>query len=82
MKTKTHGELKNGDVVCVQGYWFEVVNLRIAALAGDQRGVHQEPYPADVIRYDGYCVENCDIAGTSYNGGTYGAYAWVPIAVR
>jgi hypothetical protein len=80
-RTILHAELRDGMIAHVQGYRFRVTDLRIAARAGDPQGIHQEPYRADVIRYTGVCVDDCDISATSYNGGRYGAYADVPIAI-
>ena len=79
--TKLHGELVDGDIVYVQGYRMRVRNVRVASRQGDKTTMHSEPNRADVIRYNGDCVDDCDIKRTSYNGGVYGAYADVPIHV-
>ena len=76
-KKTTYGELKNGDVVIVQGYRFTVANIRVASPAGAVDGIHDAPNRADVIRFTGMTTD-ASIARTSYNGGTYGGYADVP----
>jgi hypothetical protein len=76
-KKTTYGELKNGDVVIVQGYRFTVANIHVAGRKGEQWTMHGEPNRADVIRFTGMTTDK-SLAGTPYNGGTYGAYADVP----
>lgn len=75
----THADLQNGDRVWVQGYLFEVVNVR----------THPETMPfgeygpgRPVVRFEGRVVDpTSSIFGTGYDGGTYGAFAWVPCHV-
>lgn len=75
LETTTYGKLRDGDEVCVQGYWFRARNVRIA-----ERGTAPR---FDVIRFEGDVVDaEADIKGTGYDGGTYGGFAWVGIAVR
>lgn len=80
--TILHKDLKNGDVVYVQGYRFRVQDIRVSSRKGDKTTLHSEPNRDDVIRYKGVCVDDCSITRTGYNGGTYGAYADVPCTVE
>ena len=81
MSTKLHADLVNGDVVIVQGYRFRTTDIRVSSKQGEKTTMHGEPKRADVIRYIGVCVDDCSISRTGYNGGTYGAFADVPITV-
>src|SRR5262245_25357850 len=73
----TYGDLKNGDHVWIQGYLFEVVNLRIVSARMDS--IHEYGPGRPVVRFEGRVIDpKSDIARTTYDGGTYGAYAWVP----
>jgi len=71
-----YGELKNGDKIFLQGYLFEVTNIRLA-----------DTYNIDnpkVVRFEGRCTSderNDSIRNTGYNGGTYGAYPWVKCTI-
>lgn len=81
--TTTYGALQNGDRVWISGYLFEVTNIRIASRKGDRATMHSEPNTDDVIRFEGRCVDAASsIAGTGYDGGTYGGYAFVPCRIE
>lgn len=76
----TYGALQNGDHVWIQGYLFEVRNVRVSSRKGERTAMHAEPNRDDVIRFEGHTVQDVDIARTGYNGGTYGAYAFVLVS--
>jgi hypothetical protein len=80
-ETTTYGELVNGDIVIIQGYRFVVRDLwRVPAnlTAPVWSSQHRR---TDVIRFHGHVADPAsDIAGTGYDGGTYGAYADVEVA--
>jgi hypothetical protein len=83
IETVTYGEIRNGDRVNVQGYWFEVDGVRVAKRAGERDSMHGEPLTADVIRFTGRAVDRAQgLIGTGYDGATYGGYAWVQVARR
>jgi hypothetical protein len=73
----TYGDVQNGDRVWIQGYLFEVRNLRRYPKASNPT------YTDDVIRFDGIVVDrSVDIAGSGYDGGVYGGYAFVAVHVE
>jgi hypothetical protein len=74
----TYGQLKNGDVVYIQGYRFRVDGIRISSKAGEKTTMHSEPNRADVIRFTGIALDS-SLIGSGYDGGTYGGYADVQI---
>jgi len=81
--TITYGELQNGDRIWIQGYRFTVANVRISSKASQITvGSNKEPNRADVIRFEGIADPDSTIARTSYNGGTYGAYADVSCTIE
>jgi type 1 fimbria pilin len=76
-ETVTHADIVNGDIVIVQGYAMRASNVRTEQIPGvgaDWRT------PRAVVRFEGEVVDRtCDIAGTAYDGGTYGALPTVDI---
>lgn len=80
MTNTTYGQLKNGDVVIIQGYKFIVDKIRVSSKMGDNASMHSEPNRADVIRFVGIALDS-KLRQTGYNGGVYGAYADVPVTV-
>lgn len=75
--TKTGYELKNGDVVYVQGFLMTVKNVRLEKFDSSRTS-------PDVIRFEGVCTDdkrNDSIRRTSYNGGTYGQLARLSYAI-
>lgn len=83
MKVRTtYGDLKNGDTVFVQGHRFIVRDVRISGRKGEP-GPGKDVNADDVIRFNGDCADADDsIKGTGYDGGVYGAYAFVPCTVE
>lgn len=53
--------LVNGDVVRISGYRFAVY------------GIRREVERPHVVRFHGAILDKCDLFGTGYDGGTYGA---------
>jgi hypothetical protein len=78
--TKTYGQLVDGDIVFIQGYRFQVADIRVSSKTGEKTSIHGEPNRADVIRFKGIALDP-RLAKTGYNGVTYGAYADVPVEV-
>ncbi len=78
----TYGDLRNGDIVYVQGYRMRAHNVRISSRKGDKASLHSEPNTDDVIRFNGKVVDAVDIKGTGYDNAVYGGYAFVPITVE
>ena len=77
----TYRELQNGDHIWIQGYQFLASNVRITSRKGERTTMHGEPNTDDVIRFTG-TTDNPAISRTSYNGGTYGGYAFAPITIE
>lgn len=74
-QTVTHGELKDGDIIYNTGHEFVVTNLR---------KIPREDGKV-TIRYNGVCTaddRNDSIRKTSYNGGTYGAFADINATIK
>lgn len=78
---RTYGELKDGDIVTIQGYRFRIDGIRVASRAGEKTTMHSEPNRADVIRFTGIALDST-LKGTGYDGGTYGGYADVACYVE
>lgn len=79
-KTITYGQLENGMKVWIQGYLFEVCNLRRVT---DKGFMHPKEEPKEVVRFEGKSVDPAaDIHNTAYNGGTYGAVIDHPATIE
>lgn len=82
-ETITHGELKNGMKVWVQGHLFTVENIRVipAAQFKPMHGGHDNN--ENVIRFTGRIEdEKEELYKTGYNGATYGAVASEPCTIE
>lgn len=79
-KTIPHGELENGMKVWINGYLFEVCNVRKIE---DRGQMHPREEVKTIVRFEGRCVDPAaDIYNTQYNGGTYGAIESHPATIE
>ena len=70
-RSTTYGQLQNGDRVWIEGYLFEVCNLRIVSAYMTISEGYGPGRP--VVRFEGRVVDpTASIARTGYDGGTYG----------
>jgi hypothetical protein len=68
----TYGDLVNGDQVWIEGHLFVVRNVRVVSAYMCMSEGYGPGRP--VVRFEGGVVDaSSDIAGTGYDGGTYGA---------
>lgn len=72
MMNATYADIRNGDRVWVDGYRFTVSNVRT------------EPgqFGGQVVRFEGRADAGADIAGTGYDGGTYGGLDGRPVVIE
>jgi len=78
--TTTYGQLQNGDRVWIEGYLFEVRNIRIVSAYMTISEGFGPGRP--VVRFEGHCVETSNISGTGYDGGTYGGIVERPATIE
>lgn len=77
---KTYGALVNGDRVWIEGYLFTVTNYRIVSASMDRVGEYGPGLP--IVRFEGRIADRTSaLAGTGYDGGTYGGILSRPAVV-
>lgn len=77
--TIQHGDLRDGDLNWREGILFRVSELTRYPADGE----HVNDPAWDTIRFSGIIVDRTHaLAGTGYDGGRYGAYAWVNASIE
>ena len=74
--TVTYGDIKNGDIVLIEGHRFVVSELERSWSSRDSRWQH------DRIEFTGHCADATDpIRHTRYDGGRYAGFAFRPAVI-